>query len=243
VRREFGTPISLGRGEAGSLRLAREIAPFGGLLHQIRRGGAPDLAREIQAVPVDHEPGLWTDPDDWLDAPGDVELSTMTWQMHPTPGHTRGHVVFIDPVRDVMFAGDHVLPHITPSIGFEQDFAELPLGDYLDSLRLVRALPDRRLLPAHGPVAPSVHTRVDELLDHHDTRLRLIQEAVDQGADTAAEVAQQLRWTRRERRFDDLDLFNRGLAVSETLAHLDVLAVAGRVRRSDTDGTSYYARA
>jgi hypothetical protein len=66
---------------------------------------------------------------------------------------------------------------------------------------------------------------------------------VDQGADTAAEVAQKLRWTRRDRRFDDLDLFNRGLAVSETLAHLDVLAVAGRVRRSDIDGTSYYARA
>ena len=47
----------------------------------------------------------------------------------------------------------------------------------------------------------------------------------------------------RERQFDDLDVFNRGLAVSEILAHLDVLAVAGRLRRSDTDGTSYYARA
>jgi glyoxylase-like metal-dependent hydrolase (beta-lactamase superfamily II) len=55
-----------------------------------------------------------------------------------------------------MFAGDHVLPHITPSIGFEQQPAELPLGAYLDSLKLVRGLPDRRLLPAHGPVTPSV---------------------------------------------------------------------------------------
>jgi glyoxylase-like metal-dependent hydrolase (beta-lactamase superfamily II) len=49
-----------------------------------------------------------------------------------------------------MFAGDHVLPRITPSIGFEQNAAGLPLRDYLDSLKLVRDLPDRRLLPAQG---------------------------------------------------------------------------------------------
>jgi hypothetical protein len=88
-----------------------------------------------------------------------------------------------------------------------------------------------------------VHARVDDLLDHHDTRLSRIEELVDRQAGTAAEVAGRLRWTRRERRFDELDLFNRGLAVSETLAHLDVLAVAGRLRRSDLDGISHYAKA
>jgi hypothetical protein len=142
-----------------------------------------------------------------------------------------------------MFAGDHVLGHIAPSIGFEQNHPELPLGDYLDSRKLVRALPDRRLLPVHGPVSPSVHTRVDELLDHHDTRLGRIEELVDRQAGTAAEVAVRLRWTRRERRSDELDLFNRCLAVRETLAHLDVLDVAGRLGRSDLDGTSQYAKA
>jgi glyoxylase-like metal-dependent hydrolase (beta-lactamase superfamily II) len=194
-------------------------------------------------LPLEHDSSLWADPDDWLDAPDEIKLDSMTWQMHPTPGHTRGHVVFVDPGRDVMFAGDHVLPHITPSIGSEQSHAELPLGDYLDSLRLVRALPDRRLPPAHGPVSPSVHARADELLDHHDTRLRQIEELVDRQSGTAAEVAHRLRWTRRKRRFDELDLFNRSLAVSETLAHLDVLAVAGRLRRTDIDGTSHYASA
>jgi glyoxylase-like metal-dependent hydrolase (beta-lactamase superfamily II) len=242
VRREFGTRVSLGRAEAGTVRLAREAPPFTGLLRQVRRGGADGLARELRAAPADHDVSLYADPDDWLDAPGEIRLDTASWQMHPTPGHTRGHVVFVDPGRDVMFAGDHVLPHITPSIGFEQNNAELPLRDYMSSLRLVRGLPDRRLLPAHGPVSPSVHARVDKLLDHHDTRLRRIEELVDGQADTAADVARRLWWTRRERRFDELDLMNRCLAVSETLAHLDVLAVAGRVRRSDDEGISYYAR-
>lgn len=242
LRREFGMRIGLGRGEAGTLRLARESAPLTGLLAQLRRGGAADLVRELGTAPTDHDPAAWADPDDWLDAPAVIELDTATWQMVPTPGHTRGHVVFVDARRGVMFAGDHVLPHITPSIGFENNTAELPLGDYLDSLKLVRGLPDRRLLPAHGPVSPSVHARVEELLDHHDRRLRLVAEAVDAQPGTAAEVARRLRWTRRERRFDDLDLLNRCLAVGETLAHLDVLVVAERLRRSDVDGVRHYAR-
>jgi glyoxylase-like metal-dependent hydrolase (beta-lactamase superfamily II) len=242
VRRELGTRIALGRGEAGTLRLARAGDPSAGLLGQLRRGGAPELGREIQQVPPSYDRADWADPDDWVDAPDDIKLKTATLRAYPTPGHTRGHIVFVDASRDVMFAGDHVLPRITPSIGFEQNAAELPLRDYLDSLNLVRGLPDRRLLPAHGPVSPSVHARVDELIDHHDSRLRRIEEAIEAHAGTAADTARQLRWTRRERRFDELDLFSRCLAVTETLAHLDVLAATGRLRWTDTDGIAYYAR-
>jgi glyoxylase-like metal-dependent hydrolase (beta-lactamase superfamily II) len=245
LRREFGMRISLGRDEAGTLRVARDPAvnPWAGLLTQLHRGGADDLGRELQAAPSGHDVTIWEDPDDWIDAPGQIELGSGTWQVHPTPGHTRGHVVFVDADRDVMFAGDHVLPRITPSIGFEQNPAETPLRSYLDSLKLVRGLPDRRLLPAHGPVAPSVHARVDELLDHHDTRLRQIDETIDRGADTAAGAARRILWTRRGRRFDELDLFSQCLAVTETMAHLDVLALAGRLHRTDLDGVRHYSRA
>jgi glyoxylase-like metal-dependent hydrolase (beta-lactamase superfamily II) len=38
-------------------------------------------------------------------------------EAYPTPGHNHGHIVFVDTRRDVMFASDHVLPRITPSIG------------------------------------------------------------------------------------------------------------------------------
>jgi glyoxylase-like metal-dependent hydrolase (beta-lactamase superfamily II) len=159
----------------------------------------------------------------------------------PTPGHTQGHVVFVDEQAGVLFAGDHVLPHITPSIGFQPAPAKLPLGDYLDSLRLVRSYPDLRLLPAHGPVAPSVHTRVDELLDHHEERLAATLAAVRDGAGTAYEAARRLGWTRRHRRFDELDLFNQTLAAGETAAHLDVLVVRGELRASTVDGVVEYS--
>lgn len=243
LRREFGTRVSLGRGEAGTLAAVRDSrqAPWAVFAGLLRRGGADALAAGLEAggaATTDLE--NWADPDDWLDAPGEIRLSDRTWQLHPTPGHTRGHVVFVDPVLDVMFAGDHVLPRITPSIGFEQLPAELPLGDYLDSLRLVAALPDRRLLPAHGPVAPSVHARVVELIDHHDTRLAQCQAAVGSGAGTAFEVANILRWTRRGTTFTDLDRFGQFLAVTETMAHLDVLVAAGRLRAAREGAASVY---
>jgi glyoxylase-like metal-dependent hydrolase (beta-lactamase superfamily II) len=243
IRREFGTRIALGRGEAGTLRVVQRPADHGAMLAPLRRGGAHQLAQEFARLPDDHRPEDWADPDEWIDAPTDISLAATTLRAYPTPGHTRGHVVFVDAARDVMFAGDHVLPRITPSIGFEANAAELPLRDYLDSLALVRTLPDRRLLPAHGPVAPSVHARVDELIDHHDTRLARIQDLIGKQAGTAAEVARRMVWTRRDRTFGELDLLSQCLAVTETLAHLDVLVATGRLRETDVNGIAYFAGA
>jgi glyoxylase-like metal-dependent hydrolase (beta-lactamase superfamily II) len=244
LRREFGMRVSLGYGEAGTLEAIRDPAlePFGTMMAQLRLGGADDLVRTLSRVQAVNDPAEWEDPDDWLQAPQEIAFTGGVWQVHATPGHTRGHVVFVDAERDIMFAGDHVLPRITPSIGFEQNHAEYPLRDYLDSLKLVRGLPDRRLLPAHGPVAPSVHHRVDELIDHHETRLAQIAETIDAGATTASESAHRMLWTRRGRQFGELDVLSQCLAVTETMAHLDVLMLTGRLHRSEVDGVRHYAR-
>lgn len=235
--------VGLGRGERYSLSVAQDptAPPWQDMLAQLRKGGAEREHRELRAAaPPAHDPEDWADPDEWIDAPTQVALTTATWQVLHTPGHTRGHVVFVDDERGVLFAGDHVLPHITPSIGFEVGPMGSPLADYLGSLRLVRSLPDRMLLPAHGPPGPSVHARVDELLRHHDNRLRRTADAVRAGATTAYEVAHRLRWTRRERPFSDLDLLNRCLAVTETMAHLDVLVASGELTVHEHDHVRHY---
>ena len=151
--------------------------------------------------------------------------------------------MFADDASDLMFAGDHVLPRITPSIGVQPDPVADPLGDVLTSLRLLRARPDALLLPAHGPLGRRVHERVDELLEHHAVRLDASLAAVDAGCGTGFEVAERLRWTRREHRLSDLDLFNSMLAVMETSAHLDVLVERGVLAASDVDGVAIYRRA
>ena len=152
-------------------------------------------------------------------------------------------MVFRDTAAGLLFAGDHVLPHITPSIGFEAVPSRQPLHDYLQSLRLVRGLPDTRLLPAHGPVAASVHARIDELLAHHEDRLGRCLDAVRAGAATAYEAAGCLRWTRRERQLGELDPFNQMLAVIETRAHLELLVAQGRLASTDADGVTFYQEA
>ena len=138
-------------------------------------------------------------PTDWFTSGEIVAAGDRSLEVVETPGHTRGHVVFYDTPAALLFSGDHVLPTITPSIGFEPAMTPDPLGAFLQSLAIVRARPDAMLLPAHGPVAPSAHDRVDELVEHHRLRLDAMYAVLGWGTDTAAEVAAKVTWTRRER--------------------------------------------
>lgn len=243
LRHELGTPVSLGVGERASLERLHEpgTRALDGQLRRLRRAGADDLHRRVAARPREVDLTNWAAPDDWIADGAALSAGGRRLRALRTPGHTRGHVVFADVAGGVLFAGDHVLPHITPSIALEPVDAPLALGDYLTSLATVRALPDLRLLPAHGPVTTSTHARVDELVAHHDARLDEAQAAVAAGAASGLDVARSLRWTSRRRGFDDLDLFNRALAVSETLAHLDLLVARGRLLAAQTAGPDRFA--
>lgn len=244
LRREFGSRVALGVRERQSLKVAADarISPVDTQLRMLRRVGARELARQICASGGGNptEVRLWSDPDEWISGNTGIAVGGRILQAIATPGHTQGHLVFRDARGSLLFAGDHVLPHITPSIGFEPAPGRLPLADYLRSLGRVRALPDTRLLPAHGPVTQSVHARVDELLSHHAKRLNQTAEAVEAGASTGFDVARALTWTRRERAFDSLDPFNQMLAVNETVAHLDVLVARRQLHVSDGDTVCYH---
>jgi glyoxylase-like metal-dependent hydrolase (beta-lactamase superfamily II) len=242
LRRETGASVGLGAGERPTLDLLNVPgrSPLAGQVERLRTYGAPDLAAAVATTLHRHDVDLseWEAPDTWLEA-GPVVLAERTLEAVETPGHTRGHLVFHDLDAGLLFAGDHVLPTITPSIGFEPVLSPDPLGAFLRSLELVRRRPDARLLPAHGPVADSVHARVDELLDHHGRRLDAVLAAASGRGVTVAEVAAVLRWTRRERELAELDTFNAMLAVFETAAHLDLLVVRGQLTRTDGDVLHY----
>ncbi|MBK5308077.1 MAG: MBL fold metallo-hydrolase [Frankiaceae bacterium] len=245
VRRQFGSKVGLGIGERPTLELLQspDRSPLMGQLRHLHVLGAPGLAETIGAFVHGARPDLdqWESPDEWLQ-PGEIALTGgRVLEAVPTPGHTAGHLVFHDVDAGLLFAGDHVLPTITPSIGFEPVLTAEPLGNFLRSLALMRSRPDALLLPAHGPVAPSVHARVDELIDFHGRRLDEIATATSTGASTAFEVAGVLRWTRRQHKLEDLDPFNAMLAVFETGAHLDLLVTQGRLALTEEDDVRRYA--
>ncbi|MBB4162317.1 MBL fold metallo-hydrolase [Streptomyces cinereoruber] len=244
LRRLLGARVCLGAGERRGLELLNEMrGGLGSALRTLRRAGAEELAELVQVTYPDlYEPGHWEAPDRWLGAET-LRFGPHALRVIPTPGHTRGHVVFLDERRRLMFSGDHVLPRITPSIGFEaSDPGGRPLASYLESLRLMTDYADTRLLPAHGPVGESTHTRVAELVAHHDDRLARTLAVVGDDTRDAFSVARGLVWTRRELAFGALSPLNQMLAVNETVAHLDVLALRGRVAVSSVGGVNRYTR-
>lgn len=239
IRRKFGTRVSLGVEERPSMQDLMDGSS--GMLasqpERLRRYGASELANELEALPVDVAQKMATlafyeNPDEWIQ-PGAVDFGRRKIEAIHTPGHTRGHLVFHLERERLLFAGDHVLPHITPSIGFEPRRPQFPLRDYMRSLRKILALPDSTVLPAHGPSGGSAHERVHELLIHHEERLSATHAALQRGASTPSDVAQILRWTSRARAFNSLSPLDRMLAVLETAAHLDVLVLRGEATCDD----------
>lgn len=244
---EFDAQVSLGVEEKPALELLHRASraemnesPF---LDVLRTAGAAEIAEMWSAGHHGDLPDIadWAFPDQWIEGDRTFDLGRRTLDAVHTPGHTPGHYVFADQVEGVLFAGDHVLPTITPSIGFTVPSTEQPLGDFMASLTRVRQLPDLRILPAHGPVAPSSYTRVDELLAFHETRLDQCLSALKaRGSVTSIVVARDLGWTRHERAFDDLDVFSQGMAAMETKAHLDLLVARGQATAADqADGVVY----
>jgi glyoxylase-like metal-dependent hydrolase (beta-lactamase superfamily II) len=232
LRRRHGTRVHLGRDERPGLTAVRALGTNvpESSLRELARAGAGEMVGPVTtqtlAEPFDAED--WADPDQWLDA-GPLDLGDRVLEVVPTPGHTKGHVVLHDRASGLLFTGDHVLPSITPSIGFELGEWELPLGRYLASLALLLERPDATMMPAHGHHGGSVHARVRDLLAHHERRFAEVLAAVEavDGPVHGYDVAARLLWTRRGRPFVGLDDFNKMIAVCETLAHLDVLVERG----------------
>ncbi|GAA3656244.1 MBL fold metallo-hydrolase [Nocardioides ginsengisoli] len=243
---EYGADVVLGREEQPALELLHRAgndgldeSPF---LAVLRTAGAEEIAELWAAGPGElPSPVDWAFPDVWLEGDRTFDIGRRRIDAVHTPGHTPGHYVYADQTEGVLFAGDHVLPTITPSIGFTVPPADQPLGQFMASLARVRELPDLRILPAHGPVAPSSYERVDELLAHHEERLdQCLASLEERGDATSLVVARDLGWTRHERAFGELDVFSQGMAAMETKAHLDLLVARGQATLVDRpDGVVY----
>ena len=161
-----------------------------------------------------------------IDDGDELDLGGRATRVAWTPGHTDYHAVLVDAREAVLFAGDHVLPRITSNVGLYPRSRDDPLGDFLASLRKVRDLPVRRVLPAHGEPFDDLPGRVDQILAHHDARLAATVDALGDAERDAYTVARTLFPVLRsahEERF----------ALAETLAHLRHLERAGRVVEID----------
>lgn len=243
LRREGSFDLLLGAGEAESIAAYREDEGlYPRHVELLRRCGAGPLGDRVRdKPPEDYERGIvYSPPDGWISDGDTMELLHGALVARSTPGHTHGHTVF-DLPGGLMLTGDHVLPIASPAVGNETVPVANPLRDYMASLERLTLLPDRVMLPAHGPVGGSVHRRCRELLHHHEERLEEILLHVRSGPVSAADVASRMHWTRRALSLAELDVIHQMTAVLEVEAHLVVLEERHEVVASAQTGTRVYA--
>jgi glyoxylase-like metal-dependent hydrolase (beta-lactamase superfamily II) len=146
-----------------------------------------------------------------------------------TPGHTPGHLCFIDEAAGLAFTGDHLLPRITSHVGgYALDSGDV-LGEYLTSVEAMSGIGDEtEILPAHEYRFRGARARAAALGQHHAERLTEIAGVVAAlGSATTWDVAERVHWSRG---WAETTGLRRRLALAETMAHLRHLEAASRLR-------------
>ena len=159
-------------------------------------------------------------------ADGDqIELGGMTLQAMHTPGHAPGHLAFRLPELNALIAGDLVSGLSTilidPQLG--------DMGAYLDSLRRMRDLATKLLLPGHGPPLPG--RALDRLIGHREEREQRLLAQVGSGPTALADIARGA--------YHDAPRMPAALTERQALAHLIHLERRGRVRALDATRASW----
>ncbi len=136
-----------------------------------------------------------------------------------TPGHTNEHVCYLTSEGD-LFTGDTILGAGTTAI-FPPDGH---MGDYIRSLRTLRAREPRRIHPAHGPTREDAVALIDEYIAHRLERERQVLDAIASGAQTLGEL--------RARIYPVLDERLHRAAEIQLTAHLIKLREEGLIAGS-----------
>lgn len=117
-----------------------------------------------------------------------IEAAGLRIRVLATPGHTADSVSFV--LDDAVLTADTVLGRGTAVIDDEDG----SLADYLRSLRRLRDLGRRTVLPGHGPELGDLTAVVDMYLAHRQERLEQVREALVLLGDdaTARQVVEQV---------------------------------------------------
>ena len=166
------------------------------------------------------------EPDTLLEGAERLPIDETELEVVWTPGHSPGHCCFYWPARRVLFSGDHLLPKISPNIGLHPQSGADPLDDYLASLARIRRLEVELVLPAHGEPFRDHRERIAAITQHHDERKAAVVNLARDGAKSGWQLAGELFHGVMER-----NVFQQRLALQETLAHCQSLAVEGRLRK------------
>jgi len=167
------------------------------------------------------------------------EIGPDQWRVIIGRGHSPEHACLYCAERNLLISGDQLLPTISPNVSVYPTEPEAnPLGDWLDSLKMLKAsIPaDVLVLPAHGRPFRGAHERLDVLIAEHNDGLDKLQ-VLCREPRRAVDVFPVLFKS-------EINKHNLILATGESVAHLNYLLDEGRIEvESDTDGVNWYRAA
>ncbi|MEM8698793.1 MAG: MBL fold metallo-hydrolase [Pseudomonadota bacterium] len=146
------------------------------------------------------------------------------WHVRLGEGHAIEHITLW--TKEIVIAGDQILPGISPNIGVYPTEPEAnPLAGWLETCRRFQELGvDPLVLPGHKLPFRGMAFRLGLLIDNHLHAFDRIEAALDRPK-TAVDLMSAI--FHREIRRSDF-----GLALVEAVAHMNYLHQAGRVTRT-----------
>ena len=157
-------------------------------------------------------------------------------------GHTPGQLGLFDQEKGILFSGDHILSNITPNITFWNSGMD-DLGNFLESLKKIKSMPVKTIFPAHRQIITNPGERAEELLEHHDRRLKHILEVLDVKNSTIYEIAARIPWNFGGGQFLKFPKSQQWFAAGEARAHMEHLERQNLVRKQvNADGALVYEK-
>jgi len=147
-----------------------------------------------------------------------------------TPGHTSNHMCYSLREENTLFSGDHIMGWSTSVVSPPDGH----MGDYLDSLKRVKARGFDRIWPTHGPCIEAVDEFIGAYIDHRLTREAQIMSAISDGESIIMKIVEKL--------YTDIDKRLYPAAAHSVLSHLIHMRETGRVKAHEKDGlrTEYF---
>jgi glyoxylase-like metal-dependent hydrolase (beta-lactamase superfamily II) len=201
-------------------------AAIGRRIEVARQSGVPEEPlRRYASERREHDSGIAAviEPDRPLVQGVTVATDLGPWTVHETPGHAPSHVCLFQPERRLLISGDHLLGRI--SLYFDFGYSPDPVGEFMGSLDVVARLGARLCLPGHGRTFADVHAHIEGNRVLVRERTERVLETLSKGPRTAFEVVPEVLYEVP---------FSPNTApwlLTETLAFLTHLQVAGRARR------------
>lgn len=163
------------------------------------------------------------EPDRRLSDGERITLAGHSLAVVSTPGHTPGHICLWADDDELILAGDHVLPRISPNVSLEIRGDSDPLRNYLESLEAISERNHYEVAPAHEYRFRGIANRAQSLIKQSHARSAEVADALDNGAATVYGVASRVSWSRG---FDSLHGLQFRLALAETAAHLQFMSTS-----------------